>query len=142
MDAIDTRLDQLITAKLGPRLDAALERALARMLGETAPAAAPQTAPSAHQGKKTRSARRRAAKGRQTGPTPGSAADGILRALADGPLTESEFAKALESVPGSHEARRQAVTRLTKAGRLVVVDDGKRGRQFRLGSETRPTTGG
>lgn len=156
-------LDKMIDAMVAKRIEARVEAAIARILGgepeapaapavpqvvavaPAAPPAASPARPAPRAGKKTRATPRKAASKdskRTGGPMPGSVADQIIKALSDGPLTDEEFAKALEAIPGSHEARRQAVTRLTKTGRLVVVDDGKRGRTFRLGSESRPTTGG
>lgn len=142
MNAIDAKLDQLLAAHLGPRLDAALERALARMLGDAqpAPAAAPQTAPKPRPAPKAVKRTKKPPTPRR-GPQPGSVADQIRRALTDGPLTESEFAAALAGIDGTEEAKRQAITRLTKSGALVVRNE--RGvRSYHAGSTERPQTGG
>lgn len=141
MNAIDAKLDQLLAAHLGPRLDAALERALARMLGDAqpAPAAAPQTASAPEPATKTQKRTKKPPTPRQ-GPQPGSVADQVVQALAKAPMVEPEFTEMLAGIDGTEAAKRQAVARLAKSGRVVVVNE-KNTRVYRLGS-SRPQTGG
>lgn len=175
-ESIDTKLDRLLEARLGPRLDAALERVLARMLGDEPKPATLMNTNAVVAGNvdpeklsktvadvvaktvggakptKRRAAAKRAkaparpsaaaptAPARRTGPTPGSPADRIVKALQAGPMNGGEFADVLAKIDASDEAKRQAVTRLQKSGRLVVTQE-KAGNVYRLGSPDRPTTG-
>ena len=102
--------------------------------------AAPQTAPAPKPAPKVAKRARKPPTPRR-GPQPGSVADQIRKALAKGPLTEAEMGAALAGIDGTEEAKRQAITRLTKQGALVVRTE-RGGRVYHAGSPERPQTGG
>lgn len=92
-------------------------------------------------GKATATKTRQAAAPGRGGPMPGSVADQIVKALTDGPLTEPEFGEVLARIDGTEEAKRQAIARLAKSGRVNVQSE-RGGRTYRLGStDARPTNG-
>ncbi len=122
-------------------LDSMIESAIAKMVTERVPAViarmlgAKPSAPVASKPKRGRPKRSAPPPpARAKGPLPGSVGAQVLTAIAK-PHTESEFAELLESIDGSDEAKRQAVAKLTRTGRMVVTTE--RGtRVYRVGVPT------
>lgn len=134
MSKLDAMIENAIEKQIAARAPGIIERVVGRLLDEhpvTAPAPAPKpTAKPAKRRAQTAKAKP-AAKAQRGGPMPGSVADQVLQAIAKEPHTEAELGELLAKIDATDEAKRQAVARLAKSGRLVVSTE-RNTRVYRL----------
>lgn len=144
--AIESRLEK----QIAERAQGVIDRVIGRLLGG-APAPVAAAAEEPRKPAKRRAApktpktpaKRKAAPAQvaqRSGPMPGSVADKILNALKTEPHTEAELGELLAAIEASDEAKRQAVARLIRTGKVVVATE-KHTRVYRLGATQDPPKG-